>query len=346
MSASLGSPARPERPAGDAHPLTGFSSADESARLIRHYRYAVERMMRILGGWIALTPELSAKLLMGRHVWDTAQHADALGKRLPELRSLAQVSEPASSAFAAFMNAIEEPERPGETVERLVGVYRVLKPHLLASYEDELRHVNAVYEPPTERIFQRLAEDERRHIAAGETIIAHLAATPDLVARADRWQAHLEALLVEAGGVTGRGVPSPADPAGAPPAAAMNDDARQFIRLEQSPTRWPMPDALASALRAFGDALVARDAAGVERWLAPAIENRPVIAALLAGVGVDRHEVTAFAKIGAKRLVKLRVAGGRAGADGVALLMRWTPDGDGWRLELLDAPGVDLPQTA
>jgi hypothetical protein len=346
MSAALGSPARPERPAGDAHPLTGFASADESARLIRHHRYAVERMMRILGGWIALTPELSAKLLMGRHVWDNAQHADALGKRLPELRSLAQVSEPASPAFAAFMDAIEEAERPGQTIERLVGVYRVLKPHLLASYEDELRHVNAVYEPPTERIFQRLAEDERRHIAAGATIIAHLAATPDAAARAATWQAHLEAMLAEAGGVTGRGIPAPADHMAVPTAAAMNDDARQFIRLEQSPTRWPMPDALASALAAFGAALVARDAAGIERWFAPAIENPHGVAALLAGIGADRHDVTAFAKIGIKRLVKIRFAGGRAGADGLALLTRWTPDGDDWRLELVDAPGVDLSQIA
>ena len=38
--------------------------------------------MRVLGGWIALTPELPAKLLFGRHVWDCAQHADAWGRRL------------------------------------------------------------------------------------------------------------------------------------------------------------------------------------------------------------------------------------------------------------------------
>jgi hypothetical protein len=255
------------------------------------------------------------------------------------------VSEPASEAFVAFMNAIEEPERPDQTIERLVGVYRVLKPHLLACYEDELLHVNAVYEPPTERIFQRLAEDERRHIAAGATIIAHLAATPELTARAATWQAHLESMLAAANGVTGRGVPALADRS-APPAAAMNDDARQFIRLEQSPTRWPMPDALARALRAFGDALVARDAAGVERWLAPSLENPHGVAALLARVGVERHEITAFAKIGAKRLVKIRIAGGLAGADGVALLTRWTSVGDAWRLELVDAPGVDLSQLA
>src|SRR5207244_709458 len=83
-------------------------------RLCRNYRYATERMTRILAGWIALTPELSAKLLLGRHVWDNAQHADAWGKRLPELRAHAQQSEPANDAFAAFMDAIEAPEASGE----------------------------------------------------------------------------------------------------------------------------------------------------------------------------------------------------------------------------------------
>src|SRR5207247_10762821 len=101
--------------------------------------------MRIMAGWIALTPELSAKLLLGRHVWDNAQHADAWGKRLPELRARAQQSEPANDAFAAFMDAIEAPEAPGETVERLAGIYCVLKPHLTAV---DVRHIeggNPIY---------------------------------------------------------------------------------------------------------------------------------------------------------------------------------------------------------
>jgi hypothetical protein len=65
---------------------------------------------------------------MGRHVWDNAQHADALGRRLPELRAHAQQSEPAGEGFIAFMDALESPETPELTVERLVGMYRVLKP--------------------------------------------------------------------------------------------------------------------------------------------------------------------------------------------------------------------------
>lgn len=329
------SPAGMDRP----DPLAGFVSVEESARLIRHWRYAVERMMRILGGWIALTPELSAKLLLGRHVWDNAQHADALGRRLPELRAPAHVSEPANAAFVAFMDAIEEPERPLQTVERLVGVYRVLKPHLVAVYEDQLRRVNAVYEPPTEQLIARLAADERRHIAAGLTILAHLVTTAALAERARSWQARLEGLLAAAGGVTGGGLPASPRLDALPPPRTLNDDAREFIRLERPLADWPMPDALRSALRAFGDALVARGAGGVSEWLAPGSAGDGGMELSLARVAPHAHQTVAFAKIGQKRVVKIRLEGAGGSA---TLLTRWALGQEGWRAEALDTIAVDL----
>src|SRR5262245_11219488 len=115
-----------------AHPLAGSFSVDASGALIRHYRYVEERLMRLLGGWIALTPEVPVKLLFGRHVWDCAQHADLWGRRLPELRAPAQRSEPANERVVAFMDLVEGRETPGATPERVTGVYRVVKPHLAA----------------------------------------------------------------------------------------------------------------------------------------------------------------------------------------------------------------------
>src|SRR5260370_24551171 len=187
------------------HPVWGFLGGDEPGGTVRHYRYVVERMMRILGGWIALTPELSVKLLLGRHVWDNAQHADLWGKRLPELRATAQVSEPANGRLVAFMDALEAAEAPGETIDRVVGVYRVLKPQLLATYETHLASANAVYEPPTCPILTRCIEDERRHVAAGETILRHLPRTPPPPARARAAPTSLLAPLYAAGGVTRAG---------------------------------------------------------------------------------------------------------------------------------------------
>src|SRR2546429_965889 len=232
---------------------------------MRNYRYAVERAMRALGGWIALTPELSAKLLMGRHVWDLAQQADAFGRRLPELRAHTQVSEPANEGVVAFMDAVEEPALPGQTIERLVGIYRVLKPHLLSTYHDHLVWANPVYEPPTRRLLLRCIDDERRHLAAGETVLRHLCA-PGLAERALAWQRRLEALVEAAGGVTGEGLP-PAPPDTAQVPTETSDDAREFVRLEMPVASWPMPEDLRGALDSFGESLRARNLAALAHWL-------------------------------------------------------------------------------
>jgi 1,2-phenylacetyl-CoA epoxidase catalytic subunit len=186
-----------------ARELAGWLGVDATARRIRHYRYAEERMMRTLAGWIALTPELPAKLVLGRQVWDCAQHADLWGKRLPELRAPAQVSEPPNDAFVRFMDALERREAWGDTLERLTGLYRVLKPHLAETYAGHLERASPIYEPPTRRILERCLVEERGHVGDGERLLAALADTDERRARVLRWERELESLLAEAGGVTG-----------------------------------------------------------------------------------------------------------------------------------------------
>ncbi len=320
--------------------LEGHFSADDSARLCRNYRYACERMTRIMAGWIALTPELSAKLLLGRHVWDNAQHADAWGKRLPELRAHAQESEPANAAFAAFMDAIEVPEAPGETVERLAGVYRVLKPHLLAVYVKHLESANPIYEPPTCRILSRCIDDEVRHIEAGETIIRHLTVSREAEARAAAWQARLTGMLEAARGVAGQGLPpAAAVPAGVTP--PISDDAAEFIRLERAGEKWSMPEDLESAVRAFGNALVDGDGVGLGRFL-----GVPPDAALLLAlkqVRLARHHTAAFAKLGRHRIIKYRLEGPGGAA---TLNARWEHSEAGWRVGAVDLVKVEQSKPA
>src|SRR5260370_32599321 len=136
----------------DGRTVDGVYSVRQSALYIMNYRYAEERMMRMMAGWIALTPELPVKLEMARQVYEDALHADMLGKRLAELRSQGQVSKPANEAFVTFANAIEDKEEWVGTVEPLVGIYRVVKPHLGSPYNSHVPAANPVYEPPALRI--------------------------------------------------------------------------------------------------------------------------------------------------------------------------------------------------
>jgi len=189
----------------DRRTLDGVHSVRQSARFIMNYRYTEERMMRMLAGWIALTPELPVKLEMARQVYDDALHADALGKRLAELRSQGQVSRPPNQAFVALMNEIEDKEQWEDTIERLVGIYRVTKPQLVSHYSAHLAAANPIYEPPTLRIIARLVEDEKRHVERGSVLLRDLLDSPEKHRRAAAWETHLEDLLSAAGGVTGFG---------------------------------------------------------------------------------------------------------------------------------------------
>ena len=317
-------------------PLEGTFSADHSARLLRNYRFVVERTLRALGGWIALTPELSAKLLMGRHVWDLAQQCDAFGQRLPELRAHAHASEAANPAVAAFMDCLEDAEGPDQTIERLVGVYGVLKPHLLATYRGHLARANAVYEPPTRRILARCIDDERRHIAAGATILRHLGSDPSAAARAAARQKRLDELLAAAGGVTGTGLP--ADPAAEieAPRPDLSDDAREFIRLEKATAAWAIPEGLEDAQRSFAEALVKGDENAARGWLVPGVVVENTAWALLRDGRYSRHATVAFARLGHQRLVKTRLDGPSSSA---VVLARWASSQDGWRVAALDVTG-------
>jgi hypothetical protein len=322
-----------------AAPLTGPHAVEESARLLRHYRYAIERLMRAMAGWIALTPELSAKLLLGRHVWDNAQHADLLGRRLPELRARAQESEPPGQGFVAFMDALEAPEGPGETLERLVGAYRVLKPHLAATYERHLGLANPVYEPPTRRVLERCLADEHRHVAAGATILRHLGADDREQARCLRHQEGLWRLLQAAGGVTGEGLPERGPWL---PSLPPDPEALEFIRLETRPSPWALPPELAAAVGDLAAALASGRAESVRPWLAPGVDPGAALGAV-ARVRPTGHAVVACARLGGWRAVKLRL-GGPAGR--VTLLTRWRPGPEGWRVEVLEPLRAESPPAA
>jgi hypothetical protein len=289
-------------------------------------------MMRLLGGWIALTPELDAKLLLGRHVWDCAQHADLWGRRLPELRAPAQQSEPANEAIVTVMTLVQRAEAPSQTVERLTAVYRVLKPHLATVYERHLALANPVYEPPTRRILERCLAEERRHAAAGAHVLDRLTVSdaPMRTRMRDHERRLLDALAA-AGGITGDVEP----PLIVPPALTP-DPAVVAQDLVPLPPAFD-PDAalgdLAGPVEAHRRALADGDAAALRRDLAS--DAAPEAAAAYASLGgpFERVDVVGCARLGRQRVVKLRLHGAR----GVVVLQeRWVPAPAGWRVAALE----------
>lgn len=309
-----------------ASPLAGHFSVDASARRVRQYRHVEERTMRIMGGWIALTPELPAKLLLGRHVWDDAQHADLWGRRLPELRASLQAAEPPGEGVVRVLAALESAERPEQTPERLAGLYGVLKPHMIAVYEDHLARVNPIYEPPTQRILERCLDDERRHAAAGAIVLGALAGHGAARERAEAWAARLQALLVEVGGVTGEW-PGPA------PAAVVHPQAsRDVVALDNVFNPPALPAGLSIVLDRHRRALERGDGEAALAEVDAAARDEA--GARLAGLPREAStEVVGVARIGTCRVVKLAVVGSD---ETLVLQERWRPHGDDWRMATVD----------
>lgn len=190
----------------DLRELHGRWDVDTTARRIRNYRYAEEWMMMLMGGWMATIPEMPVKTGLGKIVWESAQAADALGNRLPELRCgrrSISTSEVANQGFADFVQAVAEPERPDLTIEKLVGVFDVLKPHLLRVYELNVRETDQIADAPTIEILEDIIRRTRNHVTWGDEVLNRLCETDETRARRAARTEELAKLLQTSGGVTG-----------------------------------------------------------------------------------------------------------------------------------------------
>ena len=198
---------RPAFAPWDRRELPGLFSVEDSARRIGNYKWAEMRLFEVLGGWVATIPELDVKMVLGRHTYHHAWHAELWHKRLPELREMNpdRLTQPPNDEFVTFMNAIREPEAPELTIEKLVGVYRVLIPRFIAVYTYHLNGTSTITDAPTIRSLKFALQDEFDDWRDGEMLLQSLIDTPEKVERASRRQEALEKLYLASGGIAGPG---------------------------------------------------------------------------------------------------------------------------------------------
>ena len=195
----------------DLRQLHGRYDVEATARRLRNFRYAEEWMMLTMGGWLATIPELPVKTGLGKIIWETAQAADSMGSRLPELRcgrkSVAQ-SETSNRAFADFVQEIADPEAAELSIEKLVGIFEVLKPHLVDVYEATIRETDAIADAPTIELLDAVIRKARRHIEWGRDVLDGLCQSDEDRQRRERCKRKLQRRLTESSGVTGELAPS------------------------------------------------------------------------------------------------------------------------------------------
>ena len=197
---------RPAFAPWDRRELPGAFTVDETARRVGHYKWVEMKLFEALGGWIATVPELDVKMRLGTHCYHHAWHADLWNKRLPELREMNtdRLTLPAEG-MEEFIAAMTEPEAQELTIEKLVGVYRVLIPHKIAAYTYHLNNTSSITDAPTMRSIRLILQDEFEDWRDGEMLIQSLIETDEEVERAAAHQVKLEKLILAAGGIAGPG---------------------------------------------------------------------------------------------------------------------------------------------
>ena len=215
--------------------------------------------MRAVGGWIALTPEISAKLAPGPpRLGSAPSTCDAFGRRLPELRAPAQRLRARQSRRRPVHGPPGGAERPGR--DRGAPGRRVLGSQATPARDlssDHLARANPVYEPPTR------ADAGALHRRRGA---AHRGRSDD--PRASRRRFAGDGARGGAGSAASRSCCWPprrdrrrrvAPPPGEPPRRRSRRRGARVHSPGDGRTTWPIPDDLAAG----------HSARSARRWLRP-----------------------------------------------------------------------------
>ncbi len=201
-------------------------SLADAAAVVGGYAWIERQLASVTGEWAALMalPAVQVHLAAqsARHGW----HAELWAERLPRLDGVdpEALCRPPSPAVDVAIGALGLTRRRrgrdgGAGVDRpasveggpgalplLAGLYRVVLPRLVMSYQAHLRVASAVSDGPVIRALRLVVADETEDWHDGELLVQQLVIRPHDAEAAHAYQRELETGLVRAGihpGLTG-----------------------------------------------------------------------------------------------------------------------------------------------
>jgi len=145
----------------------------DRGQAVATFHYVHVELMEMLAQWTPTAPEMEVKLLFGEHIWEVAQHADALGKRTGELRMRPHRK---LKPVDPYVRLLAEVRNETGTPRRLSAFYDGLLPGLAARYRSYLERTDTLMDAPTVRVLERVSESESRMIGQSRALRAELPA--------------------------------------------------------------------------------------------------------------------------------------------------------------------------
>ena len=123
-----------------------LQEVEQASALQRRLYRAIRETMRAMAGRISGVANWEAKKMLARHIWLDAEHANAIRQRVLELRfPRVDVDLEVDKALSAVLEKLPSTESDAEF---LAGVYRVIKPAILAAVESYVRQSDALDDAP------------------------------------------------------------------------------------------------------------------------------------------------------------------------------------------------------
>lgn len=188
--------------AGIKNPYSlGEYSVEKNAKVIGRYRFIHEGLMRVAAGQLPAREDWDLKVALGKHIYEDAEAANLLRKRVTELRtSPAVLNREPDAALSLLMDELIQARND---LELLTGIYEVIKPALLKTYQNHLARTQPIVDQPTIRILRFIVLDLEEQVAWGREMIASVQAMGIYPDGAEEFKAKMQLFLSAAGGIDG-----------------------------------------------------------------------------------------------------------------------------------------------
>ncbi|MCX6927186.1 MAG: DUF455 family protein, partial [Verrucomicrobia bacterium] len=176
-----------------------LQDVEQASGLQRRLYRTIRETMRAMAGRISGVANWEAKKLLARHIWLDAEHANAIRQRVLELRfPRIDVDLEVDKALCAVLEKLPSTVSDAEF---LAGIYRVVKPAILAAVERYLHQSDALDDAPSHRLLRPVVEELREELNVFESLWEEL--PEDDRTRAVVWEGWVKDALAAAGGVFG-----------------------------------------------------------------------------------------------------------------------------------------------
>lgn len=172
----------------------------ENSRLLQRYEVLERSAMRYSAGWAMVTSSWDIKVTLGRHMWQDAQRADRLRRRLKELRS-----GPLSNDNNSGLDKVVDYAARAENIsEYIAGMYRGVKASLLEAYHHHYKTTNIALDDATIELLGAniTSLEEQCRWAEGLTEFDSQAIYNE--ESCETWRDAVSSLLISQGGIDGR----------------------------------------------------------------------------------------------------------------------------------------------